>query len=77
MMKMEEFDHADMFFQRYEKGIFHYAGTHEGCSIEAEFLPSSKILSTLSLSAKEIFRDMGWTRVIIRDSAGKVIHKIG
>lgn len=76
MMKMEEFDHADMYFQRYEKGIFHYAGTHEGCTIEAQFLPSAKTLNTLSLSAKEIFRDLGWTHFIIRDSGGKVIHKL-
>ncbi|MGE0083964.1 MAG: hypothetical protein AB7S75_06035 [Desulfococcaceae bacterium] len=77
MMNMEEFDYTDMYFQRYEKGIFHYAGTHEGCRIEAEFLPSPKKLNTLSLSAKEIFRDLGWTRVIIKDSDGKVIHKSG
>jgi len=76
MMNLEEFDHADMYFQRYEKGIFHYAGTHEGCSIEAQFLPSPEARKTLSLSAKEIFRDLGWTRVIIRDSTGKVIHKL-
>lgn len=77
MISLEEFDYTDMHFQRYEKGIFHYAGIHEGCRIEAEFLPSPQKLNTLSLSAKEIFRDLGWTRVNIRDSAGKVIYKNG